>query len=97
MYLDQQSIDTTTSAGKLMFQITEAFAEFERSMIRTRVRAGLMRAMNQTKRDGHFVTKYDEVRKRLGCANADPAKFAAQSRHRQVDKQVGLVWARWPS
>ena len=29
-----QSIDTTTPAGKLMFQVTGAFAEFERSMIR---------------------------------------------------------------
>ena len=43
-YLDQQSIDTTTPAGRLMFQITGAFAEFERSMIRQRVNAGLARA-----------------------------------------------------
>ena len=34
LYLDQQSIDTTTPAGRLMFQVTGAFAEFERSMIR---------------------------------------------------------------
>ena len=33
LFLDQQSIDTTTPAGRLMFQITGAFAEFERSMI----------------------------------------------------------------
>jgi DNA invertase Pin-like site-specific DNA recombinase len=44
LYLDQQSIDTTTPAGKLMFQVTGAFAEFERSMIRHRVLAGLKRA-----------------------------------------------------
>ena len=36
LYLDQQAIDTTTPAGKLMFQVTGAFAEFERSMIRQR-------------------------------------------------------------
>jgi DNA invertase Pin-like site-specific DNA recombinase len=42
-HLDQQSIDTTTPTGRLMFQITGAFAEFERSMIRQRVRAGLKR------------------------------------------------------
>jgi DNA invertase Pin-like site-specific DNA recombinase len=47
LYLDQQSIDTTTPAGKLMFQMTGAFAEFERSMIRQRVRAGLKRAVEQ--------------------------------------------------
>jgi DNA invertase Pin-like site-specific DNA recombinase len=32
-YLAQQSIDTITPAGKLLFQMTGAFAEFERSMI----------------------------------------------------------------
>jgi DNA invertase Pin-like site-specific DNA recombinase len=46
LYLDQQSIDTTTPAGRLMFQITGAFAEFERSMIRQRINAGLKRAVN---------------------------------------------------
>jgi DNA invertase Pin-like site-specific DNA recombinase len=52
LYLDQQSIDTTTSAGRLMFQITGAFAEFERSMIRQRVRAGLAHAVEQGTRLG---------------------------------------------
>jgi DNA invertase Pin-like site-specific DNA recombinase len=33
LYLDWQAVDTTTPAGKLMFQITGAFTEFERSMI----------------------------------------------------------------
>jgi len=41
LYLDQQSIDTTTPAGKLMFQVCGAFGEFERSMIRQRINAGL--------------------------------------------------------
>jgi DNA invertase Pin-like site-specific DNA recombinase len=45
LYLDQQAIDTTTPAGKLMFQVTGAFAEFERSMIRQRINAGLKRAV----------------------------------------------------
>jgi DNA invertase Pin-like site-specific DNA recombinase len=31
LYLDQQSIDTTTPMGKLVFQVTGAFTEFERS------------------------------------------------------------------
>jgi DNA invertase Pin-like site-specific DNA recombinase len=47
LYLDQHAIDTTTSAGKLMFQVTGAFAEFERSMIRQRIRAGLKRAVER--------------------------------------------------
>jgi DNA invertase Pin-like site-specific DNA recombinase len=52
LYLDQQNIDTTTPAGKLLFQVTGAFAEFERSMIRLRVNAGLVRARAQGKRLG---------------------------------------------
>ena len=52
LYLDQQAIDTTTPAGKLMFQVTGAFAEFERSMIRQRVHAGLKRAVEQGKQLG---------------------------------------------
>jgi DNA invertase Pin-like site-specific DNA recombinase len=52
LYLDQQSIDTTTPTGKLMFQVTGAFAEFERSMIRQRVRLGLKRAVAQGKHLG---------------------------------------------
>jgi DNA invertase Pin-like site-specific DNA recombinase len=52
LYLDQQSIDTTTPAGRLMFQITGTFAEFERSMIRQRVRAGLKRAVESGKQLG---------------------------------------------
>jgi DNA invertase Pin-like site-specific DNA recombinase len=52
LYLDQQAIDTTTPAGRLMFQVTGAFAEFERSMIRQRIHAGLKRAVEQGKQLG---------------------------------------------
>ena len=45
LYLDQQAIDTTTPAGKLMLQMTGAFAEFERNMIQARIHAGLKRAV----------------------------------------------------
>jgi DNA invertase Pin-like site-specific DNA recombinase len=47
LYLDQQAIDTTTPMGKLVFQLTGAFAEFERTMIRQRIKAGLKRAVAQ--------------------------------------------------
>jgi DNA invertase Pin-like site-specific DNA recombinase len=41
LYLEQQHLDTTTPTGKLLFQITGAFAEFEHNMIRQRVNTGL--------------------------------------------------------
>ena len=49
LYLDQQQIDTTTPSGRLLFQVTGAFSEFERSMIRERVNAGLARAKAEGK------------------------------------------------
>jgi DNA invertase Pin-like site-specific DNA recombinase len=49
LYLHQQGIDTTTPAGKALFQMVGVFAEFERAMIRERVMAGLARAREQNK------------------------------------------------
>lgn len=52
LFLHQQGIDTTTPAGKAMFQMMGVFAEFERSMIRDRVKSGLDRAKAEGKRLG---------------------------------------------
>ena len=52
LFLHQQGLDTTTPAGKAMFQMMGVFAEFERSMIQERVRAGLRRAKDEGKRLG---------------------------------------------
>ena len=71
LYLDQQSIDTTTPAGKLMFQVCGAFGEFERSMIRQRINAGLKRAVAQGKQLGRpkvdpAIEKRIQAQLRLG-------------------------------
>lgn len=52
LYLHQQGLDTTTPAGRALFQVLGIFAEFERSIIRERVMAGLARAREQGKRFG---------------------------------------------
>jgi DNA invertase Pin-like site-specific DNA recombinase len=44
LFLHQQGLDTSTTAGKAMFQMFGVFAEFERGIIRERVNAGLARA-----------------------------------------------------
>jgi len=46
----QESIDTTTSGGKLVFHVFAALAEFERDFIRERPRAGLDAARARGKR-----------------------------------------------
>ena len=52
LFLHQQGLDTTTPAGKAMFQMMGVFAEFERAMIVERVNAGLARARAEGKRLG---------------------------------------------
>jgi len=49
LYLHQQAIDTTTPAGKAMFQMCGVFAEFERGILSERVKAGLNRAREEGK------------------------------------------------
>jgi DNA invertase Pin-like site-specific DNA recombinase len=52
LFLHQQGIDTSTTAGRAMFQMLGVFAEFERGIIRERVNAGLARAGSR----GHVRT-----------------------------------------
>ena len=63
LFLHQQGLDTTTPSGRMMFQMLGVFAEFERAMIRERVKSGLERAKAQGKT--------------LGRRHIDPAKEAA--------------------
>jgi DNA invertase Pin-like site-specific DNA recombinase len=63
LYLDRQGVDTSTPGGKAMFQMMGVFAEFERSMIRERVHAGLARARSEGKRFGPPATVSDDAAK----------------------------------
>jgi DNA invertase Pin-like site-specific DNA recombinase len=73
LFLHQQGLDTTTSAGKAMFQMMGVFAEFERAMIQERVRAGLARAKGEGKRLGRPPIA-PELEKRIREALAAPSR-----------------------
>ena len=47
-----ESIDTTSSSGKLIFHVFGALAEFERNLIRERTQAGLSAARARGRRGG---------------------------------------------
>ena len=69
LFLRQQGLDTTTPAGKAMFQMLGVFAEFERSIIQERVRAGLQRAKREGKRLGRLPIA-DKLAERIRVAMA---------------------------
>lgn len=60
----KQNVDTTLPAGRLTFQVLGAVAEFEREMLRTRVKAGLEMARRNGKRLGRPASRHfdsDEI------------------------------------
>jgi DNA invertase Pin-like site-specific DNA recombinase len=82
LFLYQQGIDTTTPGGKAMFQMLGVFAEFERSIIQERVRAGLRRAKAEGKRLGRPRIAADiEARISAERLARIPATASVRSRH----------------
>ena len=78
LYLHQQGIDTTTPAGKAMFQMMGVFAEFERAMIVERVKSGLARARAAGKRLGRptIPRRKEEAVRRLLVSGTGIVKTA---------------------
>jgi len=66
LYLHVQAIDTSTPSGKAMFQMMGVFAEFERSMISERVRAGLARSDKRSGRPPLDYLVRRKIEKALG-------------------------------
>ena len=79
LFLHQQGVDTTTPAGKALFQMMGVFAEFERAMIRERVKSGLERAKAQGQTLGRpsiDPTKEAAIREDLRAGKAGIVKLA---------------------
>ena len=55
----KENIDTTTSMGRLIFHINSAYAEFEREIIRDRVRAGIKAKREKTGAWGRQSISFD--------------------------------------
>jgi DNA invertase Pin-like site-specific DNA recombinase len=73
----QESIDTTTSGGRLIFHIFGALAEFERNLIRERTIAGL-RAARARGRVGGRPRKLDKKKTELAYQLYDEKKYAVK-------------------
>ena len=52
LFVHQQSINTATPAGRMIFSVFSALGEYERELIRERINAGLARARAQGKKLG---------------------------------------------
>src|SRR6195256_2722220 len=57
LFLHQQGLDTSTTAGRAMYQLLGVFAEFERGIICERINAGLARAKAKGTKLGRRTVK----------------------------------------
>jgi DNA invertase Pin-like site-specific DNA recombinase len=62
LYFHQQALDTTSPSGKLMFGVFSSFAEFERDLIRERIKLGVERARKEGKKLGRPSSVTDSTR-----------------------------------
>lgn len=77
----RQNIDSTLPAGRLTFQVLGAVAEFEREMLRERVKAGMAQARRAGKRVGrpalrHFSSEDLEQMQKLRANGTSIRKLA---------------------
>jgi DNA invertase Pin-like site-specific DNA recombinase len=80
LYLHQQAIDTSTPSGRMLFQMLAFFAEFERALVISRVRASHARCRQQGIRIGRPpipVSRVEKVQKALKDGQSIRAVAAA--------------------
>jgi DNA invertase Pin-like site-specific DNA recombinase len=82
LYLHQQALDTSTPSGRMLFQMLAVFAEFERAIISTRIKAARERCRAKGVR--------------LGCPPTTPVKLEAV-RKALVDGQSIRAVAQVPA
>lgn len=62
LYLHVQGLDNSTPSGRMLFQMLGVFAEFERAMIVSRVKAGLQRTTKRLGRPPMPSERVDAIR-----------------------------------
>lgn len=88
LYLNQEGLDTTTSAGRAMFGMLGVFADFERSIIQERIHAGLDRAKAQGKTLGRRKELDEKTAKAIRKAKASGASFRAVAKEFSVSPSM---------
>jgi DNA invertase Pin-like site-specific DNA recombinase len=72
----KESIDTTTSTGKLLFTLMSAIAQFERDVIADRTREGLNSARTRGRKGGRPRTDSEKLRKAIKLYNTQQYSLA---------------------
>lgn len=95
LYLHQQALDTSTPSGRAMFGMLSVFADFEREMIISRIKAGLARSTKRSGRPPLDAEKVGRIKRSLTKgvsinATAKKLKVGVATVHR-VKQQMALA------
>ncbi len=87
LYLHQQALDTSTPSGRAMFGMLSVFADFEREMIISRIKAGLARSTKRSGRPPLDAEKVERIKRSLATgvsinATAKKLKVGVGTVHR---------------
>ena len=74
----QESLDTTTSGGKLVFHVFAALAEFERDIIRERTQAGLAAARARGRQGGRPKGRDERKRQAAIALSQDKSRSVSE-------------------
>ena len=96
LYLHTQGLDTTTPAGRAMFSMLSVFADFERSILRERIMAGLKRSTKKSGRPSLDPEKAERIKATLASglsinATARKLKCGVGTVHRIKVKMAQAV------
>jgi DNA invertase Pin-like site-specific DNA recombinase len=97
LVLHQQALDTTTPSGRALYGMLGVFAEFEREMIRARVKTGMDRAKAEQTAGKKRYDAAGNLKKPIGNQPLSPDRIAAVRQaldsglnYMQVEREVGV-------
>lgn len=82
-------LDTTSPMGEMMYDMTIAYAQLEKSLISERVKAGMDRAKRQGKAVGRQAITADTAKWQAACAGVE-AVTSGRLSYRKAAKQYGV-------
>jgi DNA invertase Pin-like site-specific DNA recombinase len=88
-----EGVDTSTSTGRLMFGIFASFAEFEREVLRERIRSGLSNAKARGQKLGRPRMNVDVKAVRARLKSGESLRAIAKS----LEVSPALLWKRTKS
>lgn len=87
LIITDMNLDTSTPQGKLWFSVVGAFAEFERSLIIERIRAGIARR----KKEGKFLGRPAGAKDKSKRRKSGYLLRWAKERQEQNAKETGVI------